>query len=102
VGHLLHGTATSPPITARELQEWSAFERVTGPILLHERIEVSNAFVAMTMASAMSDGSRQLKLEDFIPHWDETESREQSPEDMMAALTRLAEQSKREQEEGNG
>jgi DNA transposition AAA+ family ATPase len=77
------------------LQEWSAFERVSGPILLHERIEVSNAFVAMTIAAA--NGGKDLKLEQFIPQWDEQPKKEQTPDDIVRVLNELAEQTKRKE-----
>jgi hypothetical protein len=86
VGHLLHGTAVAPPISRRELQEWSAFERVFGPIVLHERIEVANAFVAMTIAAA--NGAKDLKLEQFVPRWD-GEPEGQTPDDIVATLKSL-------------
>lgn len=73
------------------MQEWAAFERVSGPILLHERIEVSNAFVAMTVASAA--GGERLKLQDFIPIWDEAEEPDNS-EQIVAALKELERRTK--------
>lgn len=97
VEHLIHGTATSPPISARELQEWAAFERVSGPILLHERIEISNAFVAMTIASAMGDG-RKLTLQDFIPRWDEEDQPEQGPDQIVSYLRELEAKTKQKKE----
>jgi hypothetical protein len=76
-----------PPISAAELQSWSAFERVHGPILAHERLEVSNGIVAMTLASMFSDGKRRLKLADFMPRWDSKATADrQSPEEMIAAI----------------
>jgi hypothetical protein len=82
------------------LQEWSAFESVSGPILLHERIEVSNAFVAMTIAAMLGDGSKQLQLEDFIPRWD-GEPEGQSPDDIVRVLRELEAKTKKKGE-GNG
>ncbi len=78
--------------------EWSAFERVFGPIVLHERIEVSNAFVAMTIAAA--NGGRDLKLEQFVPLWD-GEPQGQTPDDIVAVLNKMAETWKKKGE-GNG
>lgn len=76
-----------PPILSGELQSWSAFERVHGPILAHERLEVSNGIVAMTLASMFSDGKRRLKLADFMPRWDpKSDADRQSPEEMIAAI----------------
>lgn len=62
-----------------------------GPIVLHERIEVSNAFVAMTAAAAA--GGKDLKLEQFIPRWDASEEPDNS-EQIVAALKELERRTK--------
>lgn len=81
----------TPPISARELQSWAAFERVNGPILSQERLEVASGIVAMTIAAGYSDGSRRLKLADFMAHWDDkADYYAQTPEDMMAAMDSIA------------
>lgn len=101
VDHLIHGIPrierrwgrsvqqgwVFPPISSRELQSWSAFERVYGPVLAHERFELSNGIVAMTVASVFSDGKSRLKLTDFMPRWDpKADAERQSPEEMKAAI----------------
>lgn len=64
---------------------------MNGPVLLHERIEVSNAIVAMSIGSALGADSGRMKLADFMPRWDpESEFYRQSPEDMIAAIDALA------------
>lgn len=80
------------------MQEWSAFEAVAGPILLHERIEVSNAFVAMTIAGMLGDGSAKLTLEDFMPRWDGSEPEGQSPDDIVRVLRELEAKTKKKGE----
>lgn len=95
VGHLIHGTATSPPISSRELQEWAAFERVSGPILLHERLEISNALVAMTIAGMLGDG-RKLDLADFVPRWDEEATPETDNSEQIVAFLRSLEAKQKE------
>lgn len=57
--------------------QWAAFERVHGPILLHDRIEVMVA----QLCAVMSGG----KPADFLPKWDE-ETRGQSVESMLAVI----------------
>jgi hypothetical protein len=63
--------------------------------VLHERIEVSNAFVAMTIAGA--SGAKDLKLEQFMPLWDGGPEG-QTPDDIVAVLNELAEKTKRKGE----
>lgn len=81
-----------PPITPAELLEWAAFERVEGPILIHDRIETSVAIAAMTSAAPYTSSSRPTRLWDFLPHWDPTmpTPSRQSEEDIMQAIKSLA------------
>jgi len=73
-----------PPITAKELGEWEAFERVAGPILVAERLEVSLAIIAKLLADVYGKPGIQHKLADFIPEWDRAHQGEgQSPEEMI-------------------
>lgn len=81
-----------PPISAQELQTWQAFERVDGPILLHDRVETSLAIAAMTFASPYTKNTSRMRLDDFIPRWDPTKSKtyDQSAEEIMDALRSMA------------
>jgi hypothetical protein len=66
-------------ISARDLMEWAAFERVQGPILIHDRIDA-----AFARLSASLSGTSQ-PAEDFLPRWDTTEE-PQSPQQMIAVF----------------
>jgi hypothetical protein len=57
--------------------EWSAFERVYGPVLVHERVD----FMLAVLCARIGGGD----AEDFLPQWDE-EARKQSPTSMIAQL----------------
>ncbi len=54
-------------MTSGELTEWTAFERVYGPILPHERIDVGLAQVCLLMARLWAKGN--FKVRDFMPRW---------------------------------
>jgi hypothetical protein len=56
-------------MTSAELTEWAAFERVYGPILPHERIDVGLAQLGWLMARLWGKSKRELKLRDFMPGW---------------------------------
>ena len=52
--------------------EWAAFERVSGPLLIQERIDISAAQVAYVMAASqgVKIKGRPAKLADFLFDWD--------------------------------
>lgn len=52
--------------SSRELTEWMAYERVTGPLDSRLRGEISASIIAATVAN--SQGSK-LKAKDFVPVW---------------------------------
>jgi len=54
-------------MTTRELMRWAAFERVHGPILVHERVDTAGAIVASTVAKL---GETNASPADFLPRWD--------------------------------
>ena len=58
-------------MTARELTDWVAFERVYGSILPHERIDVGLAQLSFYIVSMLGQRKRgqRLKLRDFFPKW---------------------------------
>lgn len=63
------------------LTEWVAFERVHGPILIHERLE---AMVAVLCAVVSGKGADPV---DFLPPWDEVKREEDA---LVRKLGRLA------------
>lgn len=66
-------------MSADEAAEWIAFERVNGPLLAHERLEVMIATLCSLVAN--SHGA-QTSPTDFIP-W---ASKEQSPEEILGRM----------------
>ena len=71
-------------MSARELAEWAAFERVCGPVLIHERIDVAAAHI---MASIF--GQHPRAAEAFMPSWDvgpPKERPQQSAGEMIAVV----------------
>jgi hypothetical protein len=46
-----------------------AFERVWGPILPHERIDIGLAQVSLYLVKLLSRSRRDYKLRDFMPAW---------------------------------
>ncbi|MCI3271027.1 phage tail assembly protein T [Streptomyces cylindrosporus] len=64
--------------SSRELTEWMAYEKVTGPLDSRLRTDISAGIVAATVAN--SQGSkRKLQPSDFIPKWFK---RRKSPEEI--------------------
>ncbi|KOG22003.1 phage tail assembly protein T [Streptomyces viridochromogenes] len=55
-------------ITSRELTEWMAYERITGPLDSRLRTDISAAIIAATVANSAS-GKAKAKPRDFIPTW---------------------------------
>ncbi|WP_431772178.1 phage tail assembly protein T [Streptomyces cucumeris] len=67
---------------SRELAEWAAYERITGP-LDGRRGDVQAAIVAATVANSQRTKGRPLQPKDFIPKWDKPKA--MTPEEMWAA-----------------
>lgn len=76
-------------MTARELFEWSAFERVFGPVTVQERVDVAGAMGAYATAAAA--GAKDVRPDDFLPDWSRAlqPKRQQTPEEMMAVVRGL-------------
>jgi hypothetical protein len=71
-------------ITSTELAEWTAYERLYGP-LGQERDDNLAALVSTTIANAMrGKKGRRLRLKDFMPSWGGKEK--QSGKDQLAVL----------------
>jgi len=66
------------------LAEWAAFERLHGPLLVHERIDAAAATICATVASVF--GKRSYSPSDFMPKWYQPE---QSAEEQMSILRSL-------------
>ncbi len=58
-------------MSAREHTEWAAFERVYGPLLLHERMDFGFARLNYYLVSLLGRQrrGRSYKLIDFLPKW---------------------------------
>ena len=59
--------AVAEQMTMRDLMEWHAYERVYGPILVHERLDVGLAQIGLIMAKLWGKGNP--KPRDFLPVW---------------------------------
>jgi L-ascorbate metabolism protein UlaG (beta-lactamase superfamily) len=53
-------------MSSRELTEWMAYERVTGPLDANQRTDISASIIAATVANA---NGAKLKAKDFVPVW---------------------------------
>lgn len=51
-----------------ELQEWAAFEAVTGPVDIRERIDAAVARAAYVIARTLG---AKVRMEDLLPRWGE-------------------------------
>jgi hypothetical protein len=54
--------------SSRELSEWMAYEKITGPLDSRLRADISAGIVAATVANSAS-GKAKAKPRDFIPTW---------------------------------
>lgn len=75
-------------IDSRELTEWAAYERISGP-LGGARIDIAAAIVATTVANANRSRRRPYKLDSFLPAWARPPRRAMSPEEMWTAVQRI-------------
>lgn len=69
-------------ISSRELSEWAAYERITGP-LGADRGDVQAAIIAATVANTARSKGRVLQPKDFVPKWDRPKA--MTPEEMWQA-----------------
>lgn len=82
---------TRPPLPARQLAEWAAFEHLHGPLLVQERIDAAAAMICTVLANLFS--KRSYSPSDFTPRWDGEP--EQTDEDIIAVFRSL--QTRKEQ-----
>lgn len=77
-------------LSSADLTEWAAFERVYGPLLVHERIDMGFAHVCWMLARLLGDGKRQWEVRDFMPSWFRDLTEEQEAERLGKMLAGLA------------
>lgn len=70
--------------SAKQLSEWAAYERITGP-LGAQRFDLQAGIIAATVANAMSGKAKAVPA-DFIPKWDR---RPLSPEELFSKVKQL-------------
>jgi hypothetical protein len=56
-------------MSSAELTEWMAYERVYGPILIHDRIDVGFLLLQQFMAYLWTKTRQQRTMQDFMPPW---------------------------------
>lgn len=81
-------------LTVRDLVEYSAFERVFGPLTVQERVDTAGGLAAWGSLAAM--GAKKPP-DEFVPKW-EDERREQTDEEMIAFMRDFA----RKHKDGEG
>lgn len=55
-------------ISSRELTEWMAYEKITGPLDERLRGDIAAGIIAATVSNA-SGAKKKAKASDFIPKW---------------------------------
>lgn len=76
-------------MSSRELTEWQAYERVTGPLDARLRGDISAGIIAATVANS-GGAKKKAKPADFIPSWfKRRKTPEQLWKDVMAANAAL-------------
>jgi len=55
-------------MTSAELTDWTAYERVYGPVLVHDRIDIGLAQVCLVLVKLLGQKSKHT-LRDFLPAW---------------------------------
>lgn len=74
--------------SSRELTEWLAYEKVSGPLDVRYRMDVSAGVVAATVHNA--NAKKKAKITDFMPRWfKRRKTPEQIWQDVMAANAAL-------------
>jgi hypothetical protein len=80
-------------MTMRDLVRWAAFERLYGPLLVQERVDVGFAQLSYYLVSLLgqSKRGRRWKIQDFLPPWIANQSKRQpqSPEQLRAFMEGL-------------
>ena len=71
-------------ISSRELTEWMAYERVTGPLDSRLRGDISAGIIAATVANSFGS-KKKLKPSDFLPRWFK---RRKTPDEIWAEVVK--------------
>lgn len=75
--------------SSRELTEWMAYERVTGPLDVRLRAEISASIIAATVHNA-GGAKKRARPSDFLPTWFKRKKTPQEIwQDVMKANTAL-------------
>ena len=85
-------------VPARELMEWAAYEKIHGPILIQERIDVAAATICAALIAA--SGGEAVNPADLLPVWDEADRKPSEPESPEAIIAKVRQMQlkKKEQE----
>lgn len=88
-------------VSSRELSEWQAYERLTGPLGpgRHDQLIAMLAAVVANTARDPKKRPRPFDGRDFLL-WDDAERPEQTMEEQMELFRALAEASRRAEEAG--
>lgn len=70
--------------SSRELSEWMAYEKITGPLDSRLRADIGAGIVAATVANA-NGSKKKLKPSDFIPRWFK---RKRTPEEIWREVVK--------------
>jgi hypothetical protein len=84
-------------MTSAELTEWMAYERVYGPILIHDRIDMGFLLLQQFMAYLWTKTRHQRTMQDFLPPWlqeliKDSSRRPDAVQSSFEALMRMAEE----------
>lgn len=79
-------------MTGADLAEWTAFEQVCGPVLIHERLDAVQAMLSYVVAKV--GGAKDVSSpQEFLPHWDGVQARAEADERIVRTLTGMKEES---------
>lgn len=87
-------------VSSRELSEWLAYERLTGPLgsSRHDQLTAMLAAVVANTARDPKARPRPFEARDFLP-WDVADRPDQTMEEQMEIFRALAEASRRVEEQ---
>jgi len=54
---------------AREYAEWRAYEQVSGPLDLRDRLDVMGALISERITNMLRSGGKTATVNDFAPRW---------------------------------
>jgi hypothetical protein len=56
-------------ISARELAEWQAYERLYGPVGVEARVDMAAALIAERITNSLLEVRPRPRQDDFLPRW---------------------------------